>query len=827
MNHSERITYFADVLLPLSVPQYYTYRVPFDLNEVLFEGQRVVVQFGAQKRYTALVRRIHQTPPRHYEAKYIEAVLDPGPLVHESQFIFWEWMASYYCCHPGDVMNAALPGSLKLASETRIVAGTAYHRDTVFNEKEQVILDALETREVLTLKEIAELLAQQTVQPYVKSLLEKGAVMVEEELKQKYKPRYETFLRLAPAYASEEGLKNLFDSLGTKKSTVKQVEILLRFIQLSNRYSGTSEDVRKADLLEEMPEHSSSLQTLLRKEVLESVQVRVDRLGVYEGETVAVAALSEAQQQALDQVRHGFSEKEVVLLHGVTSGGKTEIYIRLIEEALASGENQVLYLLPEIALTTQIINRLRKHFGDEVGIYHSRFNEQERAETWAHTLSGKYRVLLGARSALFLPFRQLGLIIVDEEHENSFKQFDPAPRYHARDSAIMLGHLQKCRVLLGSATPSIESYFNAQQGKYGFATLKKRYGGVMLPEVQCVDLGEATRHKKMKGHFSETLIEHIREVVAQKEQVILFQNRRGYSPFWLCETCGWVPRCRNCDVSLTYHKQTHQLQCHYCATVYPPPKTCSACGSHKLKMLGFGTEKIEEDLTLLIPGIRVARMDLDSTRSKNAYYNLIREFEAQRIDVLVGTQMVTKGLDFDKVALVGVLNADSLLHYPDFRAFERSFQLLVQVSGRAGRKQKRGKVLIQTYTPNHWIVQKVMQNDYENMYSQELIERRNFAYPPFVRLIKITLKHKDLQKVEEGARYLAEQLRTTLGKRVLGPEQPLVPRIRNYFYRTLLLKLERGSEYALRKQEMNEKILDFKIHPEYKPVLVEVDVDPV
>jgi primosomal protein N' (replication factor Y) len=514
-----------------------------------------------------------------------------------------------------------------------------------------------------------------------------------------------------------------------------------------------------------------------------------------------------------------------VLLHGVTGSGKTEIYIRLIEEQIEQGK-QVLYLLPEIALTTQIINRLRKYFGDKVGVYHSRFNEQERAEIWAKTIKGEYSVLLGARSSLFLPFVKLGLVIVDEEHENTFKQFDPAPRYHARDSAIVMASMFRAKVLLGSATPSIDSYFNANSGKYGLTELLKRFGGIQLPEVQCIDLKTSAKRKEMKESFSDTLLEHIRTTLENGEQIILFQNRRGYTPQWICESCNWVPKCKHCDVSLTYHKAVHQLQCHYCSTVYPPPKSCPACGSHHLKMAGFGTEKIEEDLTTLIPGIKVARMDLDSTRSKNAYIQILSDFEDRKIDVLVGTQMVTKGLDFDDVGLVGILNADNMLNFPDFRAFERSFQLIAQVSGRAGRKNKRGMVQIQTWNPNHWVIQKVMQNDYLGLYHQEIIERKNFQYPPFVKLIKLTVRNKDQNLIESATKALGERIRPLLQKRLLGPEKPAIPRIRNYYYRTFLIKIEKGSSYPQLKKELYESIREFRASKEGKNTFVDIDIDP-
>ncbi len=826
MSGSERRTLFADVILPLAVPQYYTYRIPLEMNEDVLPGMRAIVQFGKNKLYTAIVRNVHQTAPRHYEAKYLDGILDERPIVTEQQMTFWEWMADYYCCTPGEVFLAAVPGSLRLGSETVIVPDPDSQTDFPLSPKEQTILDALELGHKMTLLEIAELLGQRTVQQHVKSLLEKKKILVEEELKYRYRPKYETMIELSAACTDEDALREVFAQLEKDKRAQKRVDALLQFIQLSGRYSTDPKSVKKSELVKALGGNSSPIDTLIKAGVFEIRQVRVDRLAPEKSATSTLPVLSDEQQRAFDEISKGFNENKPVLLHGVTGSGKTEIYIRLIQEILEKTDGQVLYLLPEIALTTQIIQRLRRFFGDMVGIYHSRFNDQERAEIWAKTLKGEYRILLGARSSVFLPFTNLKMIIVDEEHENTFKQFDPAPRYHARDAGIVLAARNNAKILLGSATPSIESYHNADTGKYVLVELKKRFGGILLPEIQCVDIKQAHKRKEMHSSFSHDLLEHIKVALGNKEQIILFQNRRGYTPQWNCETCSWVPRCKNCDVSLTYHKSTHQLICHYCATAYPPPKTCSACGSHKLKMVGFGTEKIEEDLELLIPGIRIQRLDLDSTRTKNAYVQILTDFEERNIDVLVGTQMVTKGLDFDNVALVGILNADTMLNFPDFRAFERSYQLLSQVAGRAGRKGKRGKVLIQTWEPNHWVIQKVMQNDYIGMYKQEIIERKNFHYPPFIKLIKITLRNKDKTKVDEAAIKLASALKKVMGTRVLGPEEPSIPRIRNYFYRTILLKIERGATYPQWKKQLMEWLLEFRKEYDKTRTLIDLDVDP-
>ncbi len=822
-----RITWFVDVILPLSIPNLYTYRVPFELNDKIAVGQRVVVQFGKSKLYTALVRSVHETAPKAYTAKYLESILDDTPIVNENQFRLWEWMRDYYLCHIGDVMSAALPGSLKLASETRIVINPDFDRNyEKLNDKEYLIVEALELQNILSLKEVAEILEQKTVYPIIKALIEKKAVLVEEELKERYKPRKVDYVRLTPGMEVEERLQGMFDRL---ERAPKQLETLMCYIQLSRQFAGEPLEVKKVELQKMAGVTSSVVNELVKKEVFEVYAKEIGRLADYKEEVNAIKTLSEEQQLAYASIKKQWEDKNTVLLYGVTSSGKTEVYAKLIEEVIAKGQ-QVLYLLPEIALTAQIINRLRAYFGDKVGIYHSKFNQNERVEVWKKVLQGSaggYDIVLGARSSIFLPFRNLGLIIVDEEHENSYKQFSPAPRYNARDTATILAHLHGAKTLMGSATPAIESYWNAQEGRFGYVELTKRFGGVLLPEVVCVDVKEETRKKTMQAHFSSFLLEHMNTALAANEQIILFQNRRGYAPQWSCEVCGWVPYCKNCDVSMTYHKFSHQLRCHYCGYNHQPPKRCQACGSSKLKMLGFGTEKIEEELTTHFPDIKVGRMDLDTTRSKHAYQRIINDFEERGIDILVGTQMVTKGLDFDNVGLVGILNADSMLNFPDFRAFERSFQLMVQVSGRAGRKKKRGKVIIQSWNPNHWIIQQVMANNYKAMYQQEVVERRNFQYPPFFRLVLLTLKHRDRDMVHVGSDALVKRLRQKFGKRVLGPEFPIVARIKNLYHKNILLKVERTASVSKAKQILLEELDEFQQLNEFKAIRIQLDVDPM
>jgi primosomal protein N' (replication factor Y) (superfamily II helicase) len=837
-----RTTLFVDVILPLSVPNLYTYRVPFEWNDTIAPGQRVVVQFGKGKLYSALVRNIHEIPPKLYSAKYIEAILDESPVVNGKQFELWDWMSQYYMCPVGDVMVAALPGGLRLASETRIVLNDDYKLQLEKNklsDKEYAVIEALEVRNILSLQDVSAVVEQKTVYPLIKQLIEKGIVLIQEELKEKFKPKLETYLRLTEEADKEENLKAIFETL--EKKAPKQLDVLMAYITISKRYSQNVQEVKKSEVVKMLEGSEGTIRSMVKKNIFEIYEREAGRLSPYENEN-KISTLNEIQQEVLNSIRSQFNwtgeerkkenEKDVVLLHGVTSSGKTEIYVKLIEEVLAQGK-QVLYLLPEIALTTQIINRLRKYFGESVGVYHSKFNENERVEVWNSVLGSdtkkslhNFRLIIGARSALFLPFSNLGLVIVDEEHDTSFKQYDPSPRYNARDAAIYLSHIHKAKTLLGSATPSVESYFNAQEGKYGFAEITTRFGGVQMPEILVADVKEAMKRKEMKSHFSPLLLDTVTLALDRKEQVILFQNRRGFAPQLECNMCAWVPQCVNCDVSLTYHKTSNQLRCHYCGYSMKPPSACSACGDTNLKMKGFGTEKIEEELSIFYPKAKIARMDLDTTRSKFAHQHIIRDFEEGKIDILVGTQMVTKGLDFDNVSMVGILNSDSMLNFPDFRSFERSYQLMAQVSGRAGRKNKRGKVIIQSQNPEHSIIREVIANDYLSMYTNQLLDRKNFNYPPYFRLIEITLIHRDLNLVNAAAKYLADDLKGSFGKRVLGPEFPIVSRIRNLFHKNILLKVEREASVVQAKKVVSEILLNFR-NSDYKQVRIRIDVDPM
>ncbi len=822
-----RQTFFVEIILPVPLPQTFTYRVPNELNDYVERGKRVVVTFGKSKTYTGVIEAIHETPPKTYKSKYIEAVLDEVPVVLDHQFKLWEWMAHYYMCAIGEVMNAALPAGLKLDSEQKLMKHPDFENDfNILTDKEYLVVEALSMQEKISIQDVKDILGIKTVQPIIRDLIKKGAVIVEDELRAKYKPKIQKYIRLPKELHGDAMLNQVLDGLQASSRNVKQLQLFMAYLHLSEH--GKLENVTKRALLDFSESSVSPLNTLVKKGLLLEVEEEQNRIAKYEDEQSDFKALSESQETALGQIKAGIDSGKPVLLHGVTSSGKTEVYVELINETIVKGK-QVLFMIPEIALTTQLIQRLQRYFGDRVGIFHSRFGQNERVEVWKRTMTDahdKFDILVGARSSLFLPFRDLGLIIVDEEHESSFKQFDPAPRYHGRDTAVMLSHLHDCPIVLGSATPSIESYWQAEEGKYALVKMNKRFGSVKMPEILCADLKKEQREKTMQSHFSSFLLKNLEEAIANKEQAILFQNRRGYTPMWVCEDCGWVPQCTRCDVSLTYHKLAHLLNCHYCGYAIHPPQKCGSCNSTKLQMKGFGTEKIEDELKLLYPNLRIARMDWDTTRSKHAYQNIIESFSNRELDVLIGTQMVSKGLDFDHVSLVGVLNADQMLNFPDFRSFERAYQLMSQVAGRAGRKQKRGKVVIQTYQPDHWIIQQVMNHDFETMYKQEVFERKNYSYPPFFRLIQFTIKHKNKDIVRACADHLAESLKNTFKNRVLGPQDPIVARINNYYLKQITLKVERDLSAKKLRDIIGEIVLNVNGVKEFKSARIVIDVDP-
>jgi primosomal protein N' (replication factor Y) (superfamily II helicase) len=825
----ERQTYFVDVILPLAVNTTFTYRVPFELNDFAQPGVRAVVPFGKAKLYTGIIVQVHQKAPEKYQSKYVESILDEHPIIRSTQLKIWKWISDYYMAPLGDVMNAALPGNFKLGSETKIVL----HPDAEFNsdhltDREYQIYEALEIQGELTLKDVSEIVSIKTIQPVIKSLIDKRVVITVEELQQKYAPKTQLFVVLSQDYCTELELEALTNALSDSKRKEKQLDALLLLLKHGGFKDGIAYPVPRK-ILEDHGASLSSLNTLEKEGVVEIRRMEISRIQEFEGKLIARKTLSDDQARALEEIQTNFKEKDVVLLHGVTGSGKTEVYVELIQEQINQGR-QVLFLIPEIALTTQLIDRLTKYFGDRVGVYHSRFNQNERIEIWNELLKGdnrRYSIIVGARSAVFLPFENLGLIIVDEEHESSFKQYDPNPRYNGRDVAIVLRSLFDAKVLLGSATPSFESYFNAKSGKYGLVNLHKRFGNILLPEIMTANLKREKRDKTMRSEFSSFLMEHMEKALSNKEQIILFQNRRGYTPLWNCEVCGWTPECKSCDVSLTYHKHKNVLSCHYCGYYTPPMGSCPSCGSNRLKMVGFGTEKIEDELSILFPSARIHRLDLDTTRQKDSYQRIISDFENREIDILVGTQMVTKGLDFDNVSLVGILDADNMLRRPDFRAFERSFQLMSQVAGRAGRKSKQGTVVIQTMDPDNWVIQKVMNHDFVSMYENEIIERKNFFYPPFSKMILLTLKHKNENSLGGMADEFALSLKSVFGDRVIGPEFPPVRRIQNNYLKVIRIKIEREASQMKVKRIIRDKIDHFYSSPMNKSCRINIDVDPM
>jgi primosomal protein N' (replication factor Y) (superfamily II helicase) len=890
-------TYFADVIVPLGVPNKFTYRVPVDLNSELQIGKRVLVQFGKSKIYTGIIYHIHQTAPKDYTVKYIEAILDEHPIVTPLQLKFWDWIAFYYFANPGDVMTAALPSGLKLSSSSHIQLNADFNFEetahTHFTDREHLILDALHATPNLSFDNISEILKLKTIQPIINNLLKKNAIVVYEEVKDKYKPKLQAFLKLNSDVASEKNLQELLNQL--EKKAFKQAEALLYFLHLlkidENKLDGW---IKKTDLLKKTD--NAALSALVKKSILVEQHVEVGRLH-FEKSNITQKQLSANQQTCYEQIKKAFEEKKTVLLHGVTGSGKTEVYIQLIKDTLRQNK-QVLFLIPEIALTTQLITRLRAVFGEIVGVYHSRFSENERVEIWNNILGqesetqvsetqetrnerqgtsdgtqevrdkiqderlkikdtddkvqnteskiqdtryktqdtrykiqdtrhSKYKIILGARSSLFLPFKNLGLVIVDEEHDNSFKQQNPSPRYHARDAALYLSKLHQANVLLGSATPSLESYQNVQLLKYGFAELKNQFVESGGTQVEICDVNYFEQTTQMKACLTPPLFASIEEALKKKKQVILFQNRRGFAPYTECKQCGHVPQCVQCDVSLIYHKHQQKLVCHYCGYSITPPKVCSACGSNQLHYKGVGTEKVEEDVEILFPKAKIARMDLDSTRSKYAYKQLIDDFEIGNIDILIGTQMVTKGLDFDNVSVVGVLNADSSFNFPDFRSFEKSFQLISQVRGRAGRKKEKGKVFVQTSQPKHQVLNYITQNNSKQFFEDTLKERQQYFYPPFSRLFEINVIAKDVNEVNHLALELVMLLKPSFNSNILGPEFPLISRIKNQYYKRILIKTDKQESPQTIRQLLATALNDLQNNYKNWRYKIAIDVDPV
>lgn len=815
---------YVDVILPLPLPKCFTYSLPDEYAEDVKIGCRVVVPFGRKKYYTAIVRNVHYCAPTDYEVKEVSALLDADPVLLPQQFSFWEWIADYYLCTQGDVYKAALPSGLKLESETIVEYNPDFEAEAPLTEREQRILDLLSADRQQCVTKLEKDSGLKNILTVIKSLLDKEAIFVKEELKRTYKPKMEARVRLA-GKVSEKQLHILFDLLSRAP---KQLTLLMKYVECSRLLSGeTPVEISRKELLQQANVSSAILNGLVEKKIFEIYYHEIGRLQADCQSVMPLNPLNSFQQRAHDEIVASFREKNVCLLYGVTASGKTEIYIHLIEETIRQGK-QVLYLLPEIALTTQITERLQRVFGSRLGIYHSKFPDAERVEIWQKQLgAANYDIILGVRSSVFLPFQNLGLVIVDEEHETTYKQQDPAPRYHARNAAIVLAMMYGAKTLLGTATPSIETWQNAVAGKYGFVQLKERYKEIQLPEIVPVDIKELYRKKRMVGPFSPLLIQYMREALDQKEQVILFQNRRGFAPMIECRVCGWVPKCQNCDVSLTYHKGINQLTCHYCGYTYQVPVRCPACDGTELTNRGFGTEKIEDDIKVIFPEAKVARMDLDTTRTRSAYEKIIADFEQGKTDILIGTQMVSKGLDFDHVSVVGILNADTMLNYPDFRSYERAFQLMAQVAGRAGRKNKRGRVVLQTKSIDHPIIHQVIANNYEGMVDGQLAERQMFHYPPYYRLVYVYLKNKNERLLEQMAAVMGDKLRAVFGNRVLGPDKPPVARVQTLYIRKIVLKVEHTAPMARARELLLRIQREMLEDDRYRSLIVYYDVDPL
>jgi primosomal protein N' (replication factor Y) (superfamily II helicase) len=812
---------YAEVIIPLALPKNYTWEIPLQFQETIKPGVRVEVVLGKNKRYSGIVKSVSSEKPSSFKPKEILNVLDNDPLVYKEQLQLWQWMAHYYMCSEGEVMQAAVPANLKLSSETILVWNDEFGSDYTFlDNDEYIIAEALELKKELRLSEVQQLLDVSHVYPVIKKLIEKNVCHVWENLQEKYKEKKETYIRLNPEYSNEEKLADL---LNNWSRAPKQMELLLAYLHLIK----SEGEVTQSELLKKSNATAAQLKGLVDKGILLSEKRSTDRIRSLPKDMNIDFTLSEAQQIALTKVETVFTDKQVCLLHGVTSSGKTQIYINLIEEYIRNGK-QVLYMLPEIALTAQVIRRLQKHFGGHIAIYHSKFNPNERVEIWNKVKTGEVKAILGARSSLFLPFKELGLIIIDEEHDPSYKQQDPAPRYHGRDAAIYYASLFKAKVLLGSATPSIESYYNGEQKKYGLVKLNERFGQVEMPSISLIDVKTIVTKEKGKIAVTPQLIEGIQKSLDEKKQVILFQNRRGYSPYLICGVCGWIPQCTHCNVSLTYHKAKNKLTCHYCGSIYPVLQTCAACGSHHFYQKNFGTEKIEELIAEQFPHARISRMDYDSIKGKHDHDALIKLFEQQRIDILVGTQMVVKGLDFEHVNLVGILDADGILNFTDFRVNERAFQLMEQVSGRAGRKDGKGNVLVQVSNTTHPVLQFVREHDFDKLYQFEIENRRQFFYPPYSRLIQIIFKHKEQHIAEEAANIMLQGLNNNFSNYISGPAEPLVNRVRGQYLQELLLKLPKDSQLIDKcKSEIEQQMVIIQTNKRYRQVNIIPDVDPI
>lgn len=808
--------YFVEVLLPIPLSKSFTYSVTKEEFLFVEVGFRVAVPFGKSKVYTALVIDKHQVLPNLYEPKPIIQIIDETAVVNSLQLEHWKWIANYYLCTLGEVYKTALPVGLMIEGETLLSLNSLVDLKLLTDE-EYLIVEALQKFSAVSFKEVIAIAGKKNIFPLVNSLVAKNAIVIHETIIEKYTPKIIKYIVLAAEYQSENGLQLLLEIV---KNARKQKEIIIAYYQLLT----LNKPILKKDLLEKANATSTTLNALIEKQIFIVEELKEDRV-VFESKNNNFQ-LNTLQSNALQEIESSFESKNVVLLHGVTASGKTEVYIKLIEKYIQANK-QVLYLLPEIALTTQLVERLTAYFGNQIAVYHSNYNANERVEVWNALLrqSETAKIIIGVRSALFLPFSKLGLIVIDEEHEATFKQNDPAPRYHARDAAIVLANSHSAKVLLGSATPSLESYLNAQSNKYGLVSLTKRYGDVVLPTIELVDLKESYFRKKMQGHFSNQLIEAIQEELDKKKQIILFQNRRGFSPFLECVSCGNVPHCHNCNVSLTYYKNKNQLRCHYCSYTIANQVRCVSCGSLEMTSKGFGTEQIEEEVKAFFPNVSVARMDHDTTKGKNGYQKIIDAFKNQEVSILVGTQMLAKGLHFSNVSLVGVLNADNLLNQPHFRAHEKAFQMLTQVAGRSGRMKETGKVIIQTYATNHDIIKQVVTADYEGMSAAQLYERKIYKYPPYTKLIRITFKNKDFEKVGNAALWFANVLKQNSNAIILGPEEPAINRVRNEYIQLIMVKIPEKVHLTNTKEIIKKALLSFEAIAAFRSVRVSINVD--
>ena len=823
---------FVNVILPLPLYSTFTYSIPENLQEDVQVGSRVLVQFGKKKYYTAIVESIHSSEPQGYEIKPLISVLDPEPILRYPQLNFWKWMADYYLCSPGEVFKAALPTGLKPESETRISLNPDYEPDEVkpfkLNEHQALILMTMQENKRLTVDELEGQTGIRNIAKAIMPMLDAGILEIDERIAERYRPKKITTLSLSFSPEDKERLHECFDLV--KKSRMQE-KALLTYLDLSEFLSPASKirTVSKQQLIETAGVSPAIVKALADKGIFKIEKKTVNRFA-FTGENdqnLNLPFLSPTQTTALKELDEGFRTNDIQLLHGVTGSGKTEIYLHLIQRALQAG-NQVLFLVPEISLTTQLSDRVRKVFGNRLLVYHSKFSDSERVDIWRRMLTtNEPLVILGARSSIFLPFATLGLVVIDEEHESSFKQFDPAPRYNARDTALMLAKMHGAKSLLGSATPSIETFFKASQGKYGLVTLSERFEGSVLPEVEILDMKDLRKKKEVSGILSSPLRKRLLNTLQQHRQAILFQNRRGFAPVVICEQCGWTPKCAHCDVAMVYHKNLAMLRCHYCGYASLLPPLCPACGQNGLKIFGYGTERIAEEIKEQFPEYKIARMDLDTTRNKDAYQNIIEDFANHDTDILVGTQMVSKGLDFGDVSTVGVLNADTLLNFPDFRSNERAFNMLEQVAGRAGRRKEKGSVLIQTVNPDHEVLEHVKNHDYGSYYKNEIEERRKYAYPPFTKIINIYLRNKNPEMCDKAAVDYAMALRKVFGDRVLGPEKPYVSRIASYYIQMIMLKMEVGVSMKKVKDILREIYAGLANTPEMKSSMVHYDVDPV